>query len=381
MTLNNQTRVSRYFVGMILELLKFAVIFFLPTIIGRAFGFYHMFRKMNFSWMSWRNLKWTNKLASLVGIGFLMWKLASMFLYGHTNFYLTIQTRMDSPSYIIRSQYRTYLADWENSVPEITTLKTMKAEGKDLSEYPDKTLLREFEDMEFLSEQLKMKEKKKLYSKFGEYAFLRCKYCSKDLDYILFLIPGILLEYAIFLVVVGVITSQSFKSKWRGYAIYALVLSILVDVNYFYFYERSGLDLYAMIFGEDFFTLLIEKAALLRDSVFVIFVIIFLIFDFGQDSQINDAFVDITRSLEASLALLQSTRLQKAAISLNEDLKKFSIEAMKKHKFKFADIVSDPSFRAKVAESGSQLEMERIIQQHGESIEKLLSLSDGGLAK
>lgn len=83
---------------------------------------------------------------------------------------------------------------------------------------------------------------------------------------------------------------------------------------------------------------------------------------------------DVTRSLEASLALLQSTRLQKAAISLNEDLKrKFALESLKKQKFKHASIVSDQNFRAKVAGSGPKLEMEQMIQNHGDTIEKLLA--------
>ena len=361
---------------MILELLKFAIIFFLPTILGRALGWYRNLSKLSFSWMSWGKLKWSNKFISLIGIGYVVVKLVSMFVYGHANFYITIQSRMDSPGYILRGQYRNYVAAWESSVPEVAILRQLKSEGKDLSDFHDRTLLKEFEDMEYLSEQLKLKEKKKIYSKFGEHAFLECKYCTKDLDYILFLVPELLWEYSIFLIVVGLITSQNFKSKWRNHVLSALIIALLIEANGFYLYEQSGIDLYTAIFGEDFFTLQIEKTIFIREVIFVAFTLIILIFDLSQDNQVNEVFMDVTRSLEASLALLQSTRLQKAAISLNEDLKKYALDSLKKQKFKFADIISDQAFRAKVSESGSHLEMEQMIKHHSDTIDKLLSLVD-----
>lgn len=324
--------------------------------------------------MAWGKLNWSNKLISLLGLAYLVFKLISMFVYGHANFYSTIETRIDSPGYIIRNQYRNYLAVWESAVPEITTLRQMKGEGKDLSDYHNQALLKEFEDMEFLSEQLKMKDKKKLYSKFGEHAFLECKYCSKDLDYLLFLTPSVFLEYTVFLIIAGLITSQVFKSKWRNHIFIVVCLAILIEANGFYLFEQTGVDLYGLIFSEDFFTLQIEKISFIRDALFVSFILVIMIFDLRPDNQINETFEDVTRSLEASLALLQSTRLQKAAISLNEDLKKFALESLKKQKFKHASIVSDQNFRAKVAESGPKLEMEQMIQNHGDTIEKLLSL-------
>lgn len=360
---------------MILDLIKFAFIFFLPTILGKAIGMYRNFRQMKFSAFSWGSQSWSSRLANLVGVTYIVWKLFSMFLYGQANFYMTVQTRMDSPGYIIRNQYRNYVSQWANAVPEVSRLQNMKAENQDLSSFPDKSLLKEFENMEFLSEQLKIKDKKALYSKFGEYAFVNCKYCTSDLDYIMFLTPSTLLEYATFLFVVGVITSQYFKLKWRSYSSIVVILAILNDVNNYYFYDHTKVDLYDSIFGEDFFTLRSEKMEFIRNSLFVLFTMIIIIFDNAPDRRIQDLITGIGQSLEAALGLLQSTRLQKAAVSTNDDLKKYSIESLKKEKFVFADIISDPTFRAKVAESGSQLEMDRIIEQHGEKLEQLMNIS------
>lgn len=67
-----------------------------------------------------------------------------------------------------------------------------------------------------------------------------------------FLLPVSFLEYLVFLIIAGLITSQVFKSKWRNHIFIVVCLAILIEANGFYLFEQTGVDLYGLIFSEDF---------------------------------------------------------------------------------------------------------------------------------
>ena len=313
------------------------------------------------------------KICNIIIIIYISFKLACMFIFEHDNFFLKINVRIDSPSYIIRNHYRSYIENWSEKDARIKEMVSMKDKSSDLSQFHDMDIYKTFSKMEFLSDQLKIKEKKAFYSKFGEHAFLNCAYCTTDTDFLLYLIPFALAEYSLFLVLVGFLSSKSSKANWRIYGLIVGILSAAIEIYSHFKNSQTTFELYDSIFGEDFFTLRYEKTKYVREIAFVLFLTISLVVDNGKDLRLRNSFDQIQKSLETSLAFLQTSRIQKAAIATDETLQKFLTESTKKNS-KLASIIADPGFRQKVLESGRKLKFEELLQQKDETIEKLMEL-------
>lgn len=299
----------------------------------------------------------------------------SIFLFAPENFFLTVNSRIDSPSYVIRNQFRNFIAEWSEADPKIKHIISLKLAGSDLYDFPEKALLTKYENMEFLSEQLKIKDRKLFYSKFGETAFLGCKYCSSDFDYLFYLSFSVLFEYVLFLGLVGILTTEPLKSNWRPYGLLISFISIFFEIYSHLLQDHTGFEIYSIIFSEDFFTLRYEKITFIRQMLFISFLLVVLLFDNGKDFRLQTILSKIQKSLETSVALLQSSRIQEAATSVDETLLKFVLEAKKRGKTSLASIVADPLFRQKVADSGTSLEFEKLLKQNNDSLEALFEIA------
>lgn len=360
---------------MLLDLLKFGLVFFLPTIIGRTLGLFRHFKRDNFSIAYWRRQRAVSKLGGLLVVLYITYKLLSMFVLGTENFYATVRVRSDSPSYMIRNQYRNYVSQWMEKDARVATIVEMKERSADMSDYPDKTLLRRFEGLEFMAEQLKTKEKKGFYSKFGEEAFLRCEYCTTERDYAMFLVPSVLFDYAIFLIMAGMLTAAKTKSKWRAHGLLVATLVLTFEMFSVFMQDNLSFELYDLVLGKDYYTLSAEKRVFIRNASFVCFLVIACLFDYGLDLRLQKSVDDIRKALDASLALLQSARLQKAAVATDETLQKFIGEQQKGRSTNLAQITNSASFRQKVAEAGSKLDLEELTRQHGAALDALMEMS------
>lgn len=362
---------------MILDLLKFGLVFFFPTLIGRAYKLFNESRNMSFSIISWKTQKNSHKLVQAIVLTFVIYKLASVFVFGSENFFSKINARIDSQSYIIRNHYRSYLeflADRDIYFKEIVTASQ---NGLDLSKFQETNEFKEFLTMQTLSEQLKIKEKRNFYSKFGEYSFLNCNYCANDIDFIMFLAPSIVFQYALFLFIIGILSSNSQKCNWRNYGL-VLAAVIFACEAYAFFSPTehcTKFELYDAIFNDDQFTLRYEKIEFLREITLIMFMLIALFFDNGQDLRFKSLLDQLRTSSELSLAFLQAARIQEAALAIDENLCKFSKQSKKNNPSKLAAIISEPSFRQKVAESGHKLNFEELMQQKSNSLEELLKIS------
>lgn len=361
---------------MIVDLLKFGIIFFLPTIIGKTFKLFQDLKKKEFSILSWKKQRFSHNIINIVVLIYIITKLSTIFVFGSENFFSKIEARIDSPSYIIRNHYRAYIENWaehSDEIKEFIKLKDVDSISEKIQQSPS---YKSFSDFQALSEQLKIKDNKAFYSKYGEYAFLNCQYCTTDSDYAIFLAPRAIFEYSLFLILAGVLTSISIKSNWRFYGIITALITLALEAYAFIYPTKSitSFELYDGLFGDDMFTLRYEKIAFTREIIFIIFLMIALIFDNGKDLRIK-SFLDQTRkSLETSLAFLQATRIQRAAISVDENLQKFVNDSIRSNKSKLSSITSDPGFRQKVVEMGHKLNIEEMLSEKNKKIDELLDL-------
>lgn len=358
---------------MILDLLKYGVIFFLPAILSRTVKFYNEAKPFSFSFKK-RNLN-----EKIIGIGvclYIVAKLVSIFLIGTENFFIKINARIDSPSYIIRNQFRSFLNIWSESDERIKEILAMKEKKADTTAFEDDVLYNEFSKLEFLSEQLKIKERKLMYSRYGENAFVNCSYCQVDNDYMMYLIPSTLFEYSLFLLIVGILTSLTAKSRWRFYGLVCAFLSAATEVSAFVLYSSSptGLEIYDYIFGDDYFTLRFEKIRFIRDVFLLSFLLVSLLLDYSKDSRLSNIIDRLKKTSENSLAFLQAVRVQALAISIDENLRKYTKDSKFKQP-KLDSILSDPEFRQKISEAGPMFDVDELMKQKHNDIDFLLSLT------
>lgn len=363
---------------MILDLFKFGIIFFLPALIGKAFKLFREFRKIEFSILPWKPKRVFDKIVNSVVIIFIISKLASIFLFDSRNFFARTNCRIDSPSYVLRNHYRTYIENWAETNPEVANIVKIQDNSYDISGHEGKALHKDILNLQYLSEQLKSKEKKYFYSKFGENAFLHCDYCTNDYDYLLYSAPNILYEYSLFLILIGALSSSSHKSNWRIYGIFTAFISLSFEVYGLVFTSEpssaSSFEPFDAIFGDDMFTLRFEKILIIRNILFILFSIIAYILDNEKDMKLETIFDQLHTSLGTSLAFLQSTRIQNAAIAIDENLSKYVNEAGRLNKSKLASIISDPHFRQKVAETGHKLNLDDMLEQKDKNIEDLFKI-------
>ena len=364
---------------MILDLLKFGIIFFLPTLIGKAFKLIGEFRKTKISILPWKPKRIFDKIVNSVVLIYIIAKLASIFIFGSENFFSKTNCRIDSPSYVIRNHYRTYLENWAGANPDVANIVKSLENSSDISGYEEESPLhKEIFNLKYLSEQLKSKEKKNVYSKFGEDAFLHCDYCTNDYDYLMYLSPSALYEYCTFLVLIGALSSNPYKSNWRIYGLFSVFVSLALEVYGLVFASQSSTNTsfepFDAIFGDDMLTLRFEKILIVRNIIFVTCLSIAYLLDNEQDLKLETFLDQFRNTLGTSLAFLQSTRIQNAALAIDENLSKYVSEASRMNKSKLASIISDPSFRQKVAESGHKLNIEEILDQKDKNIEDLLKI-------
>lgn len=361
---------------MILELFKFGAIFFLPSLIGKIYKIYQNLKKKEFSMFSWKKQSLSCNILNALVLVYVIVKFGSTFFFGSENFFYKVDARIDSPSYIIRNNYRTYVEQWAINNADINEIKSLTENEAESNKFQGSSIYKSFLDMQTLSEQLKIKEKKAAYSKYGERAFLNCQYCSADTDYLMFLAPYAIFEYSIFLIVLGVLSSSSLKTNWRLYGLIVAFVTLLFEIYAFIFPSQSlsGLELYDVAFGDDMFTLKYEKIVFIREALLSLFLLIALIFDNSKDLRLKTILDQIRNSLETSLAFLQATRIQSAAISVDENLQKYVHDSTSTNKSKLSSIISDPVFRQKVAESGHKLNIEELMEQRNKKIDDLFVL-------
>ena len=361
---------------MILDLLKFGIIFFLPTLIGRAFKLFREFKSIKISIIPWKHKCFFDKVVHSAVLVYIISKLASIFIFDSENFFSRTGCRIDSPSYVLRNSYRSYLERWAQTNSELEKIVKMYEYSSDISGYEDTPLYKDFLNLQHLSEQLKSKEKKFLYSKFGEKAFLQCDYCNSEYDYLMFLVPSALYEYSLFFILAGVLSSIAQKSNWRIYGLFSGLIAFAIESYGLVFSSKSSssftsFEPFDAIFGDDMFTLRFEKVVFIRNIIFIIFLLIAYLLNYGKDLKLEIIIDQIRNSLATSLAFLQSTRIQNAAIAIDETLAKYVNEASRLNKSKLASIISDPNFRQKVAESGPKLNVDEMMEQKYKNIDDL----------
>ena len=362
---------------MILDLLKFGLMFFLPAIVGRTAKLFQELKKKNFCLFSWKNQNSSGKIISAIALVYVIFKLVSISFLGPENFFEKINARIDSPSYIIRNNYRSYVESWTEYDSVIKEMYAAKDNESELEKFHDHPFYSTFLDMQRLSEQLKIKEKKNFYSKYGERAFLKCDFCLNDTDFIMYLIPSAILEYSLFLILIGALSSNSNKTNWRNYGILVSLVCFAIESYAFAFPSQSStkFEPYDSIFGDDMFTLRFEKITFIRDCILILFVLFVILFDNGKDMRLKTTLDQLRNSVETSLEFLQAARIQQATLSFDENLQKFAMESKKKNYSNLSKIIIDPAFRQKVAESGHKLNIEDLMKQKGKNIDELLKLT------
>lgn len=180
--------------------------------------------------------------------------------------------------------------------------------------------------LEYLFEKLKSPSRREVYLKYGEEALIDGTFCTDDMDYMLFVGPGVLLSYVYFLGLVGVLTILPQKQWWRNVGIF-LGGMILVGEALYYISpnEMRSIDVYS-IFWKTEMVGTFQKLDITRNICFLCLLGIMMLIDYGQKRSDKAVVRDILRAQEAVLGRSETIRLMRSAVLENSVLRKFYLE-------------------------------------------------------
>lgn len=364
-----------------IAVIQFLFYLSLPWIIGKAFSYISKAGKKKSSKLDGDSHDQESKTLSLkerfiyaTVIMFLVHYIWFCFGGAPLNFFQITDTPTNAPGFQLRENYKSYLQKMSESNPEFE--KAMKKlgdtpsradeddirmfrarrysnvysifgyyinpeaidqKGQETEHGPDAPpyyLTEEeilYEKYQYIFDRLKSPAKRTIYLKYGEEAFLDCHFCQDDFDYLYFIGPLVMSSYVCFMIAGGILTILKRKSKWRN--IYILFCGVLAICELFYYIapnEMSSLDIYAYLFPTEEKASTYQKLEIVRKLFFAAALLIGLLFDNGHKRSENDMINDMNSSIEESIAIQQTSKLQKLAMMYDNSLRKFYIEHYEK---------------------------------------------------
>lgn len=339
---------------MISALVRLGLFLFFPRIIKLTVGAVKNRKNIGkYVRISFRRdaLSWA--LATLSVILFAQLLFSTLGLNPTPNYFRETSTPIDSPAFLVRNHYRTFMENLKGSNPLVASfLNSIDANANILDEgftVPEehKTAFTMLKRYEILSRDLKSNENKFIYNMFGEDAYRDCILCEKrnPLDYIVFLLPRIGMAYVFFLVAFGLLCLRSSKKSLAFFGILTALLAACHDgINLYLFTMKTSMHAYDQLFAPNNLATSFEKLKYIRDCIFMIGLLVGFFFEIPvRTNETLDALKTSFTGLQSSINQMALAQLSKNIILSDDEMRKPFIENLMQRSSKaIKDIASLP---------------------------------------
>ncbi|KAL7750750.1 hypothetical protein RI367_003707 [Sorochytrium milnesiophthora] len=170
--------------------------------------------------------------------------MAFLYVWAAThNIFYELELPKNAPSWLMRARLRSYLNDqgfapsspvWDidsTKKPRRLVASVYGDDDADLDKDAEVWMPRnEYDRLSFLYEKLRIADNRDVYALYSDAPLKYCDYCTTRSDYFYYALPGLLVPYAVMLVVVGTVTATLRKSHWRSTAIWAVLSLLAVEM-------------------------------------------------------------------------------------------------------------------------------------------------------
>lgn len=324
---------------MIWTLLKFTLVIFFPKILNTSLDLLKRRHRIRESIKISRYSK--ADLLPLSAVVIFWLSLVGKF-YGfppHPNYFAETKTPFDAASYLVRNHYRYYMDYLQNNDPLVQEYLSFVGTDnfEEISEIPEKyaKVASDLKRLDFLSQEMRVKENIRLYFLAGEKSFLECSLCDKKQPYefIIYASPYILIQYAFFFLAVGILCRKAGRQNILTPAIIFIFCVASHDVFSFYFSGYfSPVWAYEQLFAASpNYLTKYEQLEIIRSCLMLLFLSIVLVFEFPP--QRDETLVLLEKTISEAKQIsdkLLVERASKGVILADDQLRKPFVESLKK---------------------------------------------------
>nr|CAG8539022.1 1515_t:CDS:1 [Entrophospora candida] len=222
---------------------------------------------------------------------------------------------------------------------------------------------------ELLLEKLKSIGNRMIYATYGEEALLECTYCKEPTDYLYYIFPTIGWSYVVVVFVLGLVTMLKRKSHWRVYGVIFLVGCGVVE-----FYTFSQADVKQN--GNTEF--LYCTMDLYRRLAFSFLFLAIILIDKTNERSTNEILKDVAKRQEAIIYRAKAVNLQRIAVLRDSNLRRIFVDHFKRLETKDNMLSMDPVYRNARARAISRFNLERLMNEADNYIDKIYRLNSSG---
>ena len=233
----------------------------------------------------------------------------------------------------------------------------------------------EFELLEFLFDKLKVPSRRTLYLRFGERAIIECTFGRDDMDFMMYIAPILSVSYLQFMLVVGLLTSITKKSKWRSIMIlFICVLIVCESLYYFSPQEMDALQLFDTFFTDTGKYTNYQKLDMTRKLFFAFALALILLWDNGPKVSDLELLQHIHEKNEKVIARDQMLKLMRQAVFANGDLRKVYVDEAARASG--AIVYHNPDFQRDTAAILDQYDLDKMHEMIEEEFSQVLTDSN-----
>ncbi|KNC98157.1 uncharacterized protein SPPG_06561 [Spizellomyces punctatus DAOM BR117] len=144
-----------------------------------------------------------------------------------------LRVHPESPSFVVRNNFRQYMS---------AKFPGWTQEGAYDLRQADPATRDRVEELERLYELLKSTDNRRMYLRYGHDAFTKCNWCVEPSDFMIYIVPSLVLSYAMTMVFIGLGTLTWRKTQWRTYGAVALTGIAVVDAYVIFLSEAALVD-------------------------------------------------------------------------------------------------------------------------------------------
>lgn len=230
-------------------------------------------------------------------------------------------TSLDAPSYMIRNRFRDYTMHLKSSNPRFESLYTKYVKHPDSPiDNEIDPLLKQFLDLDELSNKLRSSEYRKNYIFYGQAA--DCEICERNHWFFnLYILPGIASTYIGTIIIIGILTLGDRKQRFRLPSILLVFMFLLYETYVWVLGDSFVIEAYAAVNAKTFLARP-EQLSRLRSAWLIIVVILSIFFDLPRKvDPIMEGVLFALKSVELAFTKRLVARLVKIAIYTDSQLR------------------------------------------------------------
>lgn len=348
------------------------VIAFLPFILGKLVSV----AKAMYNWKNhvvFYRKSSKGELLSLLLLAFVTLYFCYKCAWPEKSYFMITKTPTDAPSYMVRNRFRDYVSRMESS--DVSFRQMMVSRRAIVGESTDPAVLgkfysndfdleKSFIELEQMSHELRNNENRRRYLLYG-IKWNSCSVCDSKSPwhYCLYIAPTIAKDYLLALLAIGLASKYEQKSKWRLVSAVVLVLVASYDIYELAFSESPIIQLYEPSGSENYLTR-VEQLAMGRNLILLLMSVLALLVDFSavQNPLLQRLRVTL-KSLETSVAKLQTARLARTVVVWDDTLRKHYNEYQRKVEPGKQQIFNDPAYKKIQSEMAHKYNMEKVLDE------------------